>query len=107
MTKRQEQLLAVAPKALDALQAALPYLVLLGDYIGNGTKEDPEGRCKVIERVVSALDDAGMSYRVGRPQDQYQTPEHCQYCGNSWQQTRTIGTPSLDSVPCPACKRLV
>jgi hypothetical protein len=107
MTKRQEQLLAVAPLALDTLQAALPYLVLLGDYIGNGTKEDPEGRCKVIERVTYALDSAGMTYRVGRPQDLYITPEHCQYCGNSWNQTRTVGTPRLDAVPCPNCKRLI
>lgn len=37
----------------------------------------------------------------------YQTSERCQYCGNSWQQTRTIGTPRLDAVPCPSCKRLV
>ncbi len=39
--------------------------------------------------------------------DTYQTAEHCQYCGNSWQQTRTVGTPRLDAVPCPACRRLV
>jgi hypothetical protein len=37
----------------------------------------------------------------------YQTAEHCQYCGNSWQQTRSVGTPRLDAVLCPACKRLV
>jgi hypothetical protein len=37
----------------------------------------------------------------------YQTSEQCQYCGTRWQQTRTLGTPRLDSVPCPNCKRLV
>lgn len=39
--------------------------------------------------------------------DVIRTAEHCQYCGNSWQQTRTVGTPRLDAVPCPSCKRLV
>lgn len=39
--------------------------------------------------------------------DTYTTDEHCQYCGNSWTQTRTVGTPRLDAVPCPKCKRLV
>lgn len=37
----------------------------------------------------------------------FQTAEHCQYCGNSWQQTRTLGTPRLDAVACPSCARLV
>lgn len=37
----------------------------------------------------------------------YTTAEQCQYCGNRWEQRRTIGTPRLDSVPCPACRKLV
>jgi hypothetical protein len=49
-------------------------------------------------------DDAEVIYAAS---EKYQTDEHCQYCGNSWQQTRTVGTPRLDSVPCPSCKRLV
>ena len=44
---------------------------------------------------------------LGLTATHYQTAEHCQYCGNSWQQTRTIGTPRLDAVPCPKCQRLV
>lgn len=39
--------------------------------------------------------------------DHYQTDETCQYCGYSWSQTRTLGTPRLDSVNCPSCNRLV
>ncbi len=41
------------------------------------------------------------------PGTTYTTVEHCQYCGNSWTATRTVGTPRLDAVPCPKCRRLV
>jgi hypothetical protein len=59
-------------------------------YVRNKSEGQPEGGT-----LVHAIE----------PQT-YQTDEHCQYCGNSWQQTRTIGTPRLDAVPCPSCKRL-
>ena len=48
-----------SPALLAACQNALPWLVLLGDYIGNGTKGDPEGRCNAIDFIHRALIAAG------------------------------------------------
>ena len=39
-----------------AIQGALPWMILLGDYIGNGTKDDPMGRCNAILAMRKALD---------------------------------------------------
>lgn len=58
---------------------------------------DPNGTCPRC----------GGNYSQGIGPKYHHTAEHCQYCGNSWQQRRTIGTPRLDAVPCPKCKRLV
>jgi hypothetical protein len=38
-----------------AIQGALPWMILLGDYIGNGTKDDPMGRCNAILAMRNAL----------------------------------------------------
>jgi hypothetical protein len=38
-----------------AVQGALPWMILLGNYIGNGTKEDPMGRCNAILAMRDAL----------------------------------------------------
>lgn len=48
-----------SPALLAACQDALPWLVLLGNYIGNGTKSDPEGRCNAIDLIHRALIAAG------------------------------------------------
>lgn len=48
-----------SPALLAACQDAIPWLVLLGDYIGNGTKGDPDGRCEVIDLIHRALIAAG------------------------------------------------
>lgn len=51
-----------------AVQSALPWMILLGDYIGNGTKDDPMGRCNAILKMNNALgrnnEDAVESGRV-------------------------------------------
>ena len=49
------RLIAAAPELLAALQATLPWLVLLGDHIGNGTKDAPNGRCDAILAARAAL----------------------------------------------------
>ena len=38
-----------------AIQGAMPWMILLGDYIGNGTKDDPMGRCNAILAMRKAL----------------------------------------------------
>ena len=38
-----------------AIQGAMPWMILLGDYIGNGTKDDPVGRCKAILAMHKAI----------------------------------------------------
>ena len=38
-----------------AIQGAMPWMILLGDYIGNGTKDDPMGRCNAILKMNNAL----------------------------------------------------
>lgn len=53
--KANAQLLASAPDLLEALWAALPYLVRLGDFIGNGEGATPMGRCDVIGRAKAAI----------------------------------------------------
>ena len=38
-----------------SIMGALPWMILLGDYIGNGTKDDPMGRCNAILKMNNAL----------------------------------------------------
>lgn len=38
-----------------AIKDALPWMILLGNYIGNGTKDDPMGRCNAILAMRNAL----------------------------------------------------
>lgn len=38
-----------------SIMGAMPWMILLGDYIGNGTKEDPMGRCNAILKMNNAL----------------------------------------------------
>ena len=38
-----------------SIMDALPWMILLGDYIGNGTKDDPMGRCNAILKMNNAL----------------------------------------------------
>lgn len=42
-----------------ALRLSEPWLVTLGDYIGNGTPQDPTGRCDAVLAVRRALDRLG------------------------------------------------
>ena len=42
-------------KLVQAAKQAIPWLVLLGDYIGDGTEDDPEGRCAAIAALRDAL----------------------------------------------------
>lgn len=46
---------AAAPALVRALRLAEPWLVKLGDHIGNGTPEDPMGRCAAVLAVRRAL----------------------------------------------------
>lgn len=41
-----------------AAKRAIPWLVLLGDYIGNGVVGDWQGRCETIQALSEALGDA-------------------------------------------------
>lgn len=47
---------AAAPVLIRALRLAEPWLVKLGDLIGNGTPDDPMGRCTALLAVRRALD---------------------------------------------------
>ena len=38
-----------------AIQGAMPWMILLGDYIGNGTKDEPMGRCNAILAMRKAI----------------------------------------------------
>lgn len=38
-----------------SIMGALPWMILLGNYIGNGTKDDPMGRCNAILKMNNAL----------------------------------------------------
>lgn len=58
------RLIAAAPELLEALEATLPWLSLLGDFIGNGVMVDkmnhktpvgPMGRCEAIAKVRDAI----------------------------------------------------
>lgn len=40
---------------LAALKKALPYLIRLGDFIGNGEKDSPMGRCDAVLAVRDAI----------------------------------------------------
>ena len=55
LTDANARLIAAAPELLEAARAALPYLVRLGDFIGNGEGDTPMGRCEVILAVKNAL----------------------------------------------------
>lgn len=46
---------AVTAQLVHALQLAEPWLVKLGDHIGNGTPQDPLGRCLALFAVRQAL----------------------------------------------------
>jgi len=46
---------APAPLLVRALRLAEPWLVKLGDHIGNGTRDDPMGRCTALLAVRRAL----------------------------------------------------
>lgn len=52
------------PTAEALLKRALPYLVLLGDYIGNGPANDPEGRCALIAAIQDCVGNQRL-YRAG------------------------------------------
>lgn len=49
-----------------AIQGAMPWMILLGDYIGNGTEGDPMGRCNAILAMHKAL---------GRDDEETEDPE--------------------------------
>jgi hypothetical protein len=57
-------LLGAAGDLAAALAGALPWLILLGDFIGNGTKANPDGRCDAILAARDALDKAGFTYSL-------------------------------------------
>lgn len=40
--------------SIQAIEECLPWMILLGDYIGNGTKENPMGRCDSILKLHTA-----------------------------------------------------
>lgn len=40
----------------DAIKDALPWMIKLGDYIGNGTQADPMGRCNAILKMRIAVE---------------------------------------------------
>lgn len=42
-------------KMMFAIQGAMPWMIMLGDYIGNGTNDDPMGRCNAILAMRNAL----------------------------------------------------
>lgn len=44
-------------KARLAIKSAIPWLVLLGDYIGNGTNANPHGRCDALAALHEVLGD--------------------------------------------------
>ena len=54
-------------KLVQAVKQAIPWLVLLGDYIGNGTKDDPEGRCAAIAALHDALGADDVPNELHRP----------------------------------------
>lgn len=63
LTAREERLTRAA-------QRAIPWLVLLGDTIGNGTPADPDGRCAALADLHEALgaDDVPNAYPARVPQ---------------------------------------
>lgn len=92
------------------------HVVTVSKYIGMYRAKDPTAYAvadhdqanRVVSEKYDSLDAAEQeARRLNEHPDTFTTTEHCQYCGNTWAQTRTIGTPRLDAVPCPACKRLV
>lgn len=48
-------LIASAPELLEALKTALPYLIRLGDFIGNGESETKMDRCDAVLKVNMAI----------------------------------------------------
>ncbi len=57
---------AAVPTLVRALRLAEPWLVKLGDHIGNGTPEDPMGRCAALLAVRRALSRAPATEEAGR-----------------------------------------
>lgn len=53
------------PALVRALRLAEPWLVKLGDHIGNGTPEDPMGRCAALLAVRRALSRAPAAEEAG------------------------------------------
>lgn len=45
-------------ECIRALNLALPYLIRLGDFIGNGERNDPMGRCNAVLAVKNAIANA-------------------------------------------------
>ena len=41
----------------NACEQALPWMIRLGDFIGNGEKDQPMGRCNAILSMRNALED--------------------------------------------------
>jgi len=56
-------------QALAALEGALPWMVLLGDHIGNGTRANPDGRCDAILAMREAIATLTEAQAVGRVRD--------------------------------------
>lgn len=55
MRAHSEALNSECNEMMFAIQSAMPWMILLGDYIGNGTKDDPMGRCNAILKMNNAL----------------------------------------------------
>lgn len=54
MVQQRQRVQAVARELLEALEAALPLLIALGDYVGN-TLPDGTDRCAVVLRAREAI----------------------------------------------------
>ena len=46
---------SVVSDSIQAIENSIPWMILLGDFIGNGTKEKPFGRCAAILRLHEAI----------------------------------------------------
>lgn len=52
-----EELLEAVMGFRNACEQALPWLVRLGDFIGNGEKDDPMGRCNAVLAIRNQLEE--------------------------------------------------